>query len=180
MRATPDQPRRPPAAAALDSVHQFDGKLDAGSLSEEIEEDFDPSAVRAGTLDHRDEACERPAPDLHPITGTEAGERADDAPLTRAGGDQADRALGDGGRDRAEGNEVPDPGGPDYAVVLLGEGDANEEIAGEERRNLVPAVLEDAGKEGRHTAALELLHRVVFFAGLGPDDEPLRVPTTRL
>src|SRR5262249_38210535 len=54
------------------------------------------------------------------------------------------------------------------------------QVAGEEGRDLIAAVLHDAGKERRHAASFELLGGVVFLPRLGADHEPLPLATERL
>src|SRR5262249_45595260 len=166
-------PAPPSNGGASHAVHQADGELDRGSLSEEVEKNLDPPALRARSLHDRDEAGERPAADLHPITGLERRRRSDDAALVAARGDEGDHAVLHGGRRRTERDEAPHAGRPHHPVVLLEQRDADEEISREERRDLLAPDLEGARQEDGDAALLELLHRVVLLAGLRPDAVPL-------
>src|SRR5207237_9420876 len=107
--------------AASNAIHEADGDVDHGPLSEEIEQYSHPSALRAGLLHDRDQARERTARDLHAVARLERGKRADDAALPRARDDEADRALRNGGRRRPEGDEAPHTRRPDDPVVLVEE-----------------------------------------------------------
>src|SRR4029077_15904182 len=104
-----------------------DGEFNGCALPEEIEQDLDATATRAGSLYHRHEARGGAVCNLDAVAGLERGERSDDPLLTGAPGDQADHAFRDGSGKPAEGDEATHPGAPDHAVILVEKADANEE-----------------------------------------------------
>src|SRR2546422_2417812 len=93
-----------------DSVYQSNRQLGADALPEKIEEDLDPPARRAGSLDDGHQPGERTAPDLHAVAGLERREGADH-PVGRARLNEVDDAVLDGGGHFAEGDEASHPRG---------------------------------------------------------------------